>query len=215
MIADAAEGKANAWNEFVRRYRPVVRAYLSARWKQQPLQAYVEDAVQEVFVECLRSGGPLHRADRSRASSFKAFLLGIVRNIARRIEEKSREWRQEDSADLRKVAANDTSLGLVFDRAWARVLLRQAAQLQTKQAISRGKAAERRVELLKLRLLENRPIREIADEWGISAEHLHRQYAVARKEFKSALRQVVAFHYPGAIGKLEQKCRELLEALKR
>jgi RNA polymerase sigma factor (sigma-70 family) len=214
IIAEAAEGKGAAWNEFVRRYRPIIRAYLAARWRRSPLKGNVDDGVQEVFLTCLKDGGPLQRADSRKASSFKAFLYGIVRNIARRMEENSRAWQKQSSAELKGAAANDTSLSLVFDRAWARTLLKQAAQVQAKQAAELGPAAERRVELLKLRLVENRPIRDIAEAWDVPAEQLHRQYAQSRREFKAALREVVAFHYPHATNQLDQKCQEVLAALR-
>jgi RNA polymerase sigma-70 factor (ECF subfamily) len=215
LIEAAAEGEKAAWSEFVRRYRPIIRAYLAARWKRSALREQVDDGVQEVFLECLKGKGPLHRADAQRASSFKAYLYGIVRNIARRMEEHSRAWQRESSSELKSVPANDTSLNTVFDRAWARTLLKQAADVQAQNAAAQGAVAQRRVELLKLRFTENRPIREIAELWGLDPSYLHRQYALAREEFQEALRQVVLFHHPQSARQLDRKCQELLAALRR
>jgi hypothetical protein len=70
------------------------------------------------------------------------------------------------------------------------------------------------VELLRLRFNDGLPIREIAVRWGEEAARLHHEYATARDEFQSALREVVAFHHPGtAPGEVDQACRELLARL--
>ena len=47
---------------------------------------FVDDATQEVFVECFKQGGVLDQADPTRLKSFHAFLLGVVRNVCRRYE---------------------------------------------------------------------------------------------------------------------------------
>ena len=44
------------------------------------------------------------------------------------------------------------------------------------------------------------PIRDIAAYWEIDPAKLHHEYATARWEFRTALRAVVAFHYPGSPG---------------
>ena len=66
---------------------PVIRAYIAARWTKLGLDLDVDDACQDVFVECFRANGPIYRADRTAPSGFRAFLYGVVRNVARRIEE--------------------------------------------------------------------------------------------------------------------------------
>ena len=45
-----------------------------------------EDAVQEVFVECFRRGGALEAVGAGRVPGFRAFLYGVIRNVARRFE---------------------------------------------------------------------------------------------------------------------------------
>ena len=76
-----------------------------------------------------------------------------------------------------------------------------------------GAEAVRRVELLRLRFEEDLPIRTIAERWGVAAAVLHHAYALARKEFKAALLEVVAFHHPGSPADLEQEAASLLKAL--
>ena len=56
-----------------------------ARWRRDPLRQGVADAVQDVFLDCLRPGGALERADPARGT-FRIYLHGIVRNVALRHE---------------------------------------------------------------------------------------------------------------------------------
>lgn len=206
LIRDASAGDRAARERFARTYLPVVRSYLAARWRGLPLD--VDDAAQDVFVECFRTGGALAKADAERPGGFRAFLLGVVRNVARRHEAKPRRGQPLDP----QLAADDPSLSRAFDRAWAHALLREAVRMQKDAADS--EAARRRVELLRLRFHDGRPIRDIAKLWNVEAAKLHHEYATAREEFRQALHQVVAFHNPGATnGEIDQACEELLAAV--
>jgi RNA polymerase sigma factor (sigma-70 family) len=208
MIRAAAVGDPAARERFARVYLPVVEAYLAARWRGARHDA--DDAAQDVFVECFRAGGLLEKANPEHNGGFRAFLLGAVRNVARRHEARKRLAAQLP-ADL---PADDTAPAEAFDRAWARSLLKEAARVQEEQARSVGLAAERRVQLLRLRFHDGLPIRAIADRWGEDAARLHHEYAVARDEFRAALRAVVAFHHPGAPpGDIDQLAAELLALL--
>ena len=210
LIRDAAAGDRFARDRFARVYRPVVRAYLAARWRAVRHPPDVDDAAQDVFVECFRTGGLLEKADGDRPGGFRAFLLGATRNVARRHEARRRPV-GPIPPDL---PAEDTGLEQAFDKAWARALLREAASAQQRAADQAGPAAVRRVLLLRLRFQDGLPIREIAARWGEDAAKLHHEYATARAEFRTALRTVVGFHHPGAaVGELDRACAELLAVL--
>jgi RNA polymerase sigma-70 factor (ECF subfamily) len=222
VIEAAAAGSPGDRNAFARRYAPVVQTYLSSRWRTTPYLSELEDAVQEVFVECFKQGGVLDRAERDRPGGFRAFLYGVVRNVALRVEAgrtRGREQQLPSSLDLDQVQASEADLSRLFDRAWARVLLREAAQRQQERAQSAAllkdpvQAAVRRVELLRLRFHEGLPIRDIAQRWGVEPAHLHHEYARARQEFRAALREVVAFHHPGPPAAVEEECANLLALL--
>ena len=106
IIRGAAEGKPLDRAEFARRYATVIRSYLGARWRGGPLLPEVDDAAQEVFVACFKEDGPLARADPER--SFRAYLFGLVRNVARGVEKKwqtGREKQGTSSFDLNAVEA--------------------------------------------------------------------------------------------------------------
>jgi RNA polymerase sigma-70 factor (ECF subfamily) len=214
VIEAAAAGRAGDREDFARRYVPVVRAYLASRWRSSPCLGEIDDAVQEVFVECFKPGGLLARAERDRPGGFRAFLYGAVRNVARRVEtNRPREQQPPSDLDLDQVEAGEASPSRTSDRAWAKALLREAARRQEQHAREAGAAAQWRVELLRLRFYENLPIRAIAQRWGRDAADLHHEYARARQEFKAALREVVAFHHPGSPADIEQECANLLALL--
>jgi RNA polymerase sigma-70 factor (ECF subfamily) len=216
IIVAAAAGSAGDRAEFACRYVPVVRAYLAARWRTSPCRAELDDAVQETFVECFKQGGVLERVERDRSGGFRLFLFGVVRHVAQRFERAHSRRREQSPADdfcLEAVPDDDPGLSRVFDRAWAKALVREAAQLQEQQAQDRGPAACRRVELLRLRFHEGMPIREIARRWQTDAAALHHEYARARQEFKAVLVEVVAFHHPGSPAEVEQECANLLAHL--
>jgi DNA-directed RNA polymerase specialized sigma24 family protein len=209
VIRAAAAGSPAGREELARRYLAVVRAYLAARWRGSPLRTDLDDAVQDVFVECFRQGGALEAAGAGRVPSFRAFLYGVVRNVARRFE--SRPVRA--AAPLPEIQANEEGLSRLFERTWAQAIMTEAAQLQQRRATERGPEAVRRVELLRLRFEEGLPIRAIAERWGASGAELHHAYAKARQEFRAALLEVVAFHHSGSLAEVEQEAASLLTAL--
>ncbi len=209
MIRTAAAGDPAEREELARRYLGVVRAYLAARWRGTGLREELDDATQAVFVECFRQGGVLDAAGSGRVPGFRAFLYGVIRNVARRFE--SRPVRAADP--LPENATDDASQSRLFDRTWARAIMVEAAELQCARADEGGVDAVQRVELLQLRFEENLPIRDIALRWATDPALVHKSYALARKEFRSAILEVVAFHHPGNAVELEEEAASLLKAL--
>ncbi|MBI5763301.1 MAG: sigma-70 family RNA polymerase sigma factor [Planctomycetes bacterium] len=217
MIESAAGADAATRESFARVYEPVVRAYLLARWRGGPVREHVDDAVQDVFVECYKSGGALERASRDRSGGFRAYLYGIARNVALRVEaSRGRKVHGVGGDDdvLVQQAGDEPSLSRVFDRSWAESMMRQARERQQAKAQAQGERCVRRVELLRLRFNDGLPIREIAEKWGEPAEQVHREYAKAREEFRAALFEVIRFHRPECTAAAaERECLELLGLL--
>ena len=209
VIRAAAAGSPADREELARRYLGVVCADLGARWRGSALRPDLDDAVQEVFVECFRQGGAVEVAGAGKAPGFRAFLYGVVRNVARRFE--SRLVRA--AGPLPDVASEEASQSRLFERTWAQAVMAEAARLQQQRAAERGGEAVQRVELLRLRFEENLPIRAIAERWGVDAARLHHAYALARQEFRAALLEVVAFHQPGSPAEVEQEAAGLLRSL--
>jgi RNA polymerase sigma-70 factor (ECF subfamily) len=215
VIKAAAAGVPSDREEFVRRYNSIVAGYLAYRWRGTPsLLAELDDALQEVFIECFKKNGVLDRAERERG--FRPFLYGVVRNVALRIEADRRGVRERQTssgADLDNVPDSEDSLSRIFDQAWAKELMREAGRWHEDQARRDGAAACRRVTLLRLRFHEGLSIREIAARWTVDAQELHHEYARARAEFKSALMEIMAYHRPGSPAEVERECADLLQIL--
>ena len=216
LIESAADGDRSARDAFAERYLPVVRAYLRARWRDRIPEPEIEDAVQEVFVECLKAEGVLDRNRFRRGTGFRAYLFGAVRNVALRAEEsraRKLDPPRTDSFHADGIAAGDASSSRAFDKAWAAAIVREAAERQRERARAAGEAALRRVELLRLVFQEERGIADIARDWDVQPEALHREYAKARTEFADALRSVVAFHVTESDAAVERECRDLMSLL--
>ncbi|MBK8974355.1 MAG: sigma-70 family RNA polymerase sigma factor [Planctomycetes bacterium] len=213
VIRGAADGDPELRDQYARLYGPVMEAYFSARWRGTPLVGDVADSVQEAFVECFRPDGALRCVDPARPGGFRAYLFGVLRNVARRVEQRRiRDGQLGARAAIAfERSGSGESASVAFDRAWATALMQEAAQRQAERAIDA--AAQRRVELLRLRFHEGLPIRDIAVRWQIPPDVLHHDYARARREFEAALREVVAAHHPGSPAEVDETLREVVRAL--
>jgi len=199
LIRGAAGGDGEDRNSFARLYLPVVRSCLEARWRASPLAGEVEDAVQVVFLECCRDGGALEKVWPGKPGSFRSFLYTVVKNVAHRFEvgrARSRARRAGSRFELSAVEAEEEGLASAFDRAWLLSLLDQALALQEDRAREKGDDAVRRMELLRLRHVEDVPIRDIARRFNEPADRMHYEYRKARMDFVKALEEVLAFQYP-------------------
>ncbi len=213
VIRRAAQGIPADQAEFVGRYGSVIRAYLVARWRHTALFDQVEDAAQQVLLDCFKKDGALSRADPDREAGFRAFLYGVVRNVALTVERtraRTRERQTTSSVDLEAFESKEDSCATVFDREWARTLLRDAAEVHLARAREKGPEATRRHRLLALRYGENLAIREIAARWEMDAAVLHREYPKAREEFKRALMDVVRDLQGGGPEAVDEECTRLL-----
>jgi len=217
LVLNAAAGQPDDREAFARKYSKPVRAYLSRRWQSSRLRSDIDDAVQEVFVECFREGGVLDRLREKRPESFRRFLRGVVRNVALRYETRvglRLERVPPSSVNVGTVPSDELTASRVLDRSWARALLRQAARLQQDRAVEKGERAVERIALLRLRHVDGLPIREIAERWSADAAHLHKEYARAREEFRAALTDVVRFYFPErSAHEVDESCRDLLGLL--
>ena len=217
LITEAAAGGHTEREEFARRYAPVVRAYLTARWKGSRLAGEEEDALQDVFVECFKQGGVLETAEARCRDGFRRYLLGVARNVARAFEGRhciSPSNNLASPSGLEGKVVDDLTPSRSFNRAWAQAILQEAAHHLEQQAIDEGPAAMRRVALLTLRFHEQLPVREIARLWNTDPRRVHVEYARARREFKRALLAVLAAHNPGSPNTAHEEWALLEEALR-
>jgi len=177
----------------------------------------VDDAVQDVFLECFRPEGALARLDRDGSGTFRTFLFAVTRNVARRHEEQTlrrREAPASPSGSLGAIPADADTMSQVFDRRWALAMLARARDRHAAMAAEDGEDGRRRQEVLRMRFEENLPIREIAQRWDMDPAVLHAEYRRARDEFKRALREEVSFHQPDSTEAIDGECLRLLALVK-
>lgn len=210
----AAAGDMRNRDAFARRYGPVVKAYLAARWRVPSDHEEVQDGAQETLLECLKPGGALERVDPARPGGFRAFLYGIARNVASMAESKRRvRERRKAPDDVESVESSEDTYSQVFDRAWAQLVTSEARDLMAGRAAPGG-TPELRLRILRLRYEQELPSREIARTLGIDAFRVYKLLHEARKEYRASLLEVMAYYHPEADkDELERHCVELLAAL--
>ena len=212
LIQAANGGDPRAQEGFAERYLPPVKAYLRARWRNGPLISECDDAVQEVFVRCFADSSPLSRISRTDQGGFRAFLYGICRNVAREFEQKRVRHAEPADIAMHDVEKEDSRLTKIFDRAFARQVMKEARDLFEARSHAEGEEATKRFELLSLRFEKNLPIRDIARRWQADPAKLHKDYARARREYRQALLDIVAEHEPGASSSVvEDTAKHLLD----
>ena len=215
VIRGAAEGQKEARETFASRYLPPVRAYLGARWRGTPHLQETDDAVQNVFVACFKDKGVLANVRPGRPGGFRSYFYGVIRNTALFMERtwsRRRDRPRASPLPLEALGTDEPHLSGVFDREWARAILREAANRQAERAEEKGDRTKRRVELLRLRFEDGLPIREIAHRWEVEAAWLHHEYSRARREYREALVEVVAYHHPSGADGIEEEVSRLLDA---
>ena len=216
MLRAASAGDADAKSTFAHCYTKPIRSYLGHRWRNNGLAAAIDDALQDVFVECMKPGGVLERADRERGD-FRGLLYGVVRNVARRFEKRAARPSQQqadEAVHLDDLPAHHEALSRVFDRAWARSLLREAALRHAQAARHSDKATRLRYRILQLRHERGLPIREIAAQIAeTDVDAVHNAYRRGRREFRKFVRAVVARHTGAGPESLDAECRRVIDLL--
>lgn len=214
LIQRARAGDGEARSRFAGEYLAVVRGFLGKRWQGSAGIAWLDDAVQEVFVDLFRADGALSRLDAGHGARFRSYLFGVTHRVALRYEERAALHQKRHASDpppLDTMARDEATLSRLFDREWALQLLRQARARMQREATD--DAARLRVEILRLRFTEGLPIRAIAARIGHEAPRVHKWYAKAREEFKAALRQEIDVDPHAGPDQVEEECRRLLELL--
>ncbi|MGK0219886.1 MAG: RNA polymerase sigma factor (sigma-70 family) [Planctomycetota bacterium] len=217
LIRGAAAGSSDDRDLFARRYLPVARAYMNSAWRSPSKKAHVEDAVQEVFIQCFRAGGALEGYDPAQPGGFRSFLFGVMRNVVRRYEQQfargTNHILNQQSALLNAQPSDDEAHSVAFDRAWAIGMIGMARELMEQRALILGHDARQRLEMLRLRFDDNLPIREIAAALGLEPEAVHQHYRRARREFKACLKDVIGEHALEGTEDLDLECERLLTLL--
>lgn len=211
VVLSAAAGDLGAREEFAKRYEPVVRSYLSTRWRVASGHDRVSDGVQDVMIECLKPAGALSRLDRGRSADFRGYLYGITRRTAIAIERRARRDQRDSifGGNSHRAQRRESTLSAAFDRTWAQVLSLEALTLLRSRIAARADRKLREA-CLEGRFVENKPPRVIAEELRVPVEDVYEIVKWAKAEFRGAIFEVIAQYHPGATRReLEDKCREL------
>ena len=217
-VRAAAAGDDSARAAFASRYAAFVRDALTRRWRGSWRAGLVDDAVQEVFVECFKPEGVLFKAAPEEGPGFRVYLAAVVRNVARRLEDRaSRDWARRASVTggLESIDGAAGTNSIALDREWARSLVVDAAAEQRQRALSISERAVLRADLLELHYGEGVPVPQIAEQWRVDAAWIHHQLPKAKAEFRRALEQVLRDRSPGAGVDLERRIEELMGLLEQ
>lgn len=215
LVFRARDGNPAQRAAFVARYGPLVHRWLTRRWNGSRLEAYVDDAVQDVFFECFRDSGALERVAEGTRGTLRRYLLGVVRNVAARHERALALGAPNMPSSFDQLPAPLSSAVEPLDREYANELLREAAAELARRGARLGEAALRRIEMLRLRFHEGLPLREIAPRLGVTSDYVHHQFAKARAEFRDALVAALRARHPGlGAAELERRIESLVQLLR-
>ena len=215
MLRAASAGDANAKSIFAHSYTAPIRAYLGHRWRDSNHAAAIDDAVQDVFVECIKPDGALQGADPTNGE-FRALLYAVVRNVARRHEERANRPGQAagGSIHLDDLPDQAEALSRFFDRSWAEAIVRDAILRHARAARRSDQDTRLRYRILRLRHQDGLAVREIAARLELaSIEAVHNAYRRARREFREHLRNAVAHHTGVGPDALDAECQRVTTLL--
>lgn len=172
------QGNQSAWNEFDRRYRPILVAFLRRMGLSESDAA---DAAQETltcFVQDYRQG----RYDRTQGR-LRSWLIGIARCRAadvRRAAARRREFRGDSAIDA---LPDETDADAIWEAEQRQFIFQQAiADLgETTRFTARTIAAFERV------VLRREPIDAVSSELGLTAQEIYN----AKNRVVEKLRELV------------------------
>jgi hypothetical protein len=169
----------------------------------------VDDVEREVFDACFDAAAADVNWTAVSGPSFRHYLLSLVRDAARRVE----DFHRREYGDLPAPGADESDLARRFDLVWARQVMREAATRQKARAMLRGQDAMRRAELLRLRVRHGLDLDAVSRRWKVDPAVLVREERLARGEFDAALREVLAYHCVGDVEAASAEREHLLDAL--
>lgn len=178
-----------AWFELWQTFGPVIRAQLSKWGRGRIGPDTVQDLSQETLAALSES---IDRYDPERGARFSTWLLAIAKHVLG--DEMDRRMAQKRGGNAPRAASLDdswmgSSSDLPVDDAYEAAVFRAKVE----RAIS---LVERETEFLdfaifRLRVLENRPGKEVADAVGVSEPTVSRRLARVRELLRQRLAEVV------------------------
>lgn len=181
----------SAWYELWETFGPVVRAQLTKWGKGRIGAETVRDLSQETLAALSES---IDRFDPTRGARFSTWLLAIAKHVLG--DELDRRHAQKRGGNVKAAA---------LDESWMGECSGQSVDAQYEAAIFRSKveAAIRLVEkqadftefsIYSMRVLENRPGKDVAASLGISEPTVSRRLAKIRTLLRQRLSEVIAIY---------------------
>lgn len=135
LLADLARDSQHArWGEFVTRYRPMMEAYLRARFPQVD----ADEAIQETLIALIRRF-PIYRYVPEERGAFHTYLTGILRHKALkwlRVEQRHRELQATPEAPSGADEAVKRQEA-IFEIALQQLLADETLQQRTREIFAR------------------------------------------------------------------------------
>jgi RNA polymerase sigma factor (sigma-70 family) len=163
-LKPGAEARELAWEEFHKRYAPIIAGF--ARATGAP-QHEIDDVVQDVIVG-FYAASPTFDYDPARGR-FRSFLkVCTVRALAKRLG-KSARFR---GVPIDQVDPNNLEVDQAWDDVWEKELLRRAI-VEVQKHYSGSEAQERTYKAFDQYVLHERDADAVAQELGVSRDSVH------------------------------------------
>ena len=161
LIAIASNPGSARWADFVKRYEPMMRAYLEARFPAID----ADDAIQETFL-ALMALLPSYRYAPDETGLFRSYLTGVLRNKAlMAIRANARRIRREQTA----AEANDVESGGAGDDEEAdRDFRHSAYELALREFFADKSVLPRTKEIFRRVALGGESPAKVAEDYGIA-----------------------------------------------
>jgi DNA-directed RNA polymerase specialized sigma24 family protein len=220
LLADASRhtpDAGGALNEFADRYYDAVRAFIAGVARPG---SNVDDLTQRFFETAILGGRVLPKADRARGP-FRPYLRQAIRNFL--VDEYRREAK-DVRADVRPDAEDDGWGGIaILDaveperemlRAWAKRLVALAVG-RTRQLCEAHGQAEHFALFAHRYLAEGDPPswRDVGSAFGLDEKLARNRADTAARQFRTALRQLVAQDVGGSDSRIDDELRAVMGLL--
>ena len=179
-LADSQD--IDAWREFHDRYAELLRVFARRRGLQA---SDCDDIVQEVLASLAKSL-PGFEYDPGKGK-FRSYLKTITLHaIFRKSSQKSGDGQLRNIDEATRAASDDESVDSVWESEWRDYHLRQAMRVIAAEFNERDRAA------FQLYAVEGRPVDEVVEQLGMSADAVYQAKSRILKRLSAVIESQVA-----------------------